>query len=814
MTLRLALLILMTSGCSERPARPAPNPGAGGAGDDGREDGAAGGDEDDEVGRAPVGPAPAPDGTGEGEGEVGDAPGGECADDPLEPNDSARSASPMRARSERGLQLCPGDDDWFVLPLRDGDGARAGVFADGVRLELRNEAAVILALAAGGEQAEAEAIEGERVYARVSDAQAPTSYDLYFEVVPAAGGGPGLAEGEGEGEGGQDPGGACIDDDLEPNPDPGQARALRVGRREGLALCAGDEDWFSVQVGQGQRLTVLMELSHVVGDLDLEVFGPGGPPDLLGRSAGGGDFEIVAWDAPAAAQVYLRVFGFAGAGNGDYDLSVQLGAAPPPCEADAQEPNDSRHAARALRPGDHDDLTICEDEEEDWFFVDLDEADDVAITLRFRHHEGDLQLDLHNPAGTRIARSASFRSEEVVRHRADRDGRHAFRVYAARVRGAEGAPYELEVVVTTPDERCGRDGGFEPNDSRNQAEGIRPGTHRDLQLCFEEEDWYALTLNGGDEIEVELRFDDDEGDLDMQLFRPGSNSVWERSESHSDNERIAATALQAGDHLLRVFGQEAGYDLIFEVSACEPDAREDNDTKNRAVRLQPGRHAGLTQCGEDEDWYSVDVDAGDDLSARIEFRNSDGNIDLHLIGPVGGPSAPLDESETSGNSEEVSARAERDGAHFLRVFPHRPADAPAVQYTLTITHDEAADRCPRDRSEANDSRFAARDVREGTTRDLTLCGDEDWYEIDVDEGQELTFSVRYDAIDGSPGGNAARLDLELVDPNGRKEDEDRGSAGRASVTHIATRDGDHHLRVVPSPADAELEYEVTVSLDP
>ena len=99
-----------------------------------------------------------------------------------------------------------------------------------------------------------------------------------------------------------------------------------------------------------------------------------------------------------------------------------------------------------------------------------------------------------------------------------------------------------------------------------------------------------------------------------------------------------------------------------------------------------------------------------------------------------------------------------------------------------------------DSNERNDSRFAARDIREGTTRDLTVCGDEDWFEIDVDEGQELTFEVRYRSL--SPNG---RVDLELQDPGGRREDSDRGSGGRCEVTHVAERDGDHHIRIIPVP---------------
>jgi hypothetical protein len=206
-----------------------------------------------------------------------------------------------------------------------------------------------------------------------------------------------------------------------------------------------------------------------------------------------------------------------------------------------------------------------------------------------------------------------------------------------------------------------------------------------------------------------------------------------------------------------------------------------------------------------EDWFAVDLDAGDDLHVQIVFSTFDGDLDLHLHEPS--RSTPSERSEGTSGREEVTHRALRSGEHTVRVFTD-DEDIAAMDYRMTIEVTTPGDRCPEDRAEPNDSRTRAETVREGTLRDLTLCGDEDWYSIDAEAGDELRWNIDYDQI----GGGNDNINIELLTDRGQRLDDDRGSSGRAGIAHDVEEDGEYFLRVYPQNDDTEFEYELVTDI--
>jgi len=61
----------------------------------------------------------------------------------------------------------------------------------------------------------------------------------------------------------------CQDTQFEPNESQGAASPLAIGTYEGVQICAGDEDWYRVDVPQGTLATVGIEFNNSAGDLDL-----------------------------------------------------------------------------------------------------------------------------------------------------------------------------------------------------------------------------------------------------------------------------------------------------------------------------------------------------------------------------------------------------------------------------------------------------------------------------------------------------------------------------------------------------------------
>ena len=130
---------------------------------------------------------------------------------------------------------------------------------------------------------------------------AATDYCGWREAVAAGGGG-------NDGGGG---GGGCTDPS-EPNDERAAAAAMGQGAHDGLAVCDGDVDWFTVTGGA----TVRIEFQNAIGDLDMAAFDEAGAQ--VSSSQGTGDSEQVTVPAGGA----FRVYGFQNA-TGAYRLTVE-----------------------------------------------------------------------------------------------------------------------------------------------------------------------------------------------------------------------------------------------------------------------------------------------------------------------------------------------------------------------------------------------------------------------------------------------------------------------------------------------------------
>ncbi len=115
---------------------------------------------------------------------------------------------------------------------------------------------------------------------------------------------------------------ACSADALSENHDQDAATAIRPGVYEDLAVCAGADDWFTIDVCAGGSLRADILFANADGDLDAAMTNANN--DRLASGLSVTDNESLAFvnDGDAAVQVYLRVYAFQGAN--DYDLDLVL----------------------------------------------------------------------------------------------------------------------------------------------------------------------------------------------------------------------------------------------------------------------------------------------------------------------------------------------------------------------------------------------------------------------------------------------------------------------------------------------------------
>ncbi len=320
---------------------------------------------------------------------------------------------------------------------------------------------------------------------------------------------------------------------------------------------------------------------------------------------------------------------------------------------------------------------------------------------------------------------------------------------------------------------------LEPNDAAGSAVAIELDQDRSydrsgLKICEGDEDWFTITLEPGESLELTVQYDTLQGDLGVELLDPGLG-VLERSANPGQARQTVR--IQMGDEgtalFVRVWGQAlAGpvglrYRLLAQVtgvSPCPADDAEPNDVWNHATPLEDGLHEGLTMCTNDDDWYSFQLGVGDELFATITTDDPATPVraDLYMEGEleptflVFGDISQDDPSITTVHMPQVFT----SGTYYLEVYPAMQGQPVSVGYTLSLEPVRFA-QCQDDRFEDNDTRMTATPLEgllyDQLYEDLALCTeDEDWYSVEVQTGD----SIRVELVtpEGQEDGN---LDLEL-----------------------------------------------------
>ncbi|MEZ4265254.1 MAG: hypothetical protein R3F39_02660 [Myxococcota bacterium] len=305
-----------------------------------------------------------------------------CDDDSLEPNDTPAAAVPLSPGLWDTGVLCAGDEDWFRFSLAAGE--RFDVTLDhdvklgDLDLELRDAATGALLDAA----ATLSSLEILRYTAPAATTVtlgvlgyqgAGNAYRLQTEIAAA--------------------GTSCDDDILGYHADPALAATLMSGLYENLTCCPDAPDWFSVELNGGETLTVLAETESA--PIDLAIFtSPTAEPVATGTAEPGGLGEA-SFDTTEPGRVYYRV---SSAAPTAYVLLQDIADPAGPCAPDRFEPNDTAQTAKALPPGVHTQLRLCNGDDTDAFTVTLDAF--ALLTVLTSHATGGYtDLQVLDPAG-------------------------------------------------------------------------------------------------------------------------------------------------------------------------------------------------------------------------------------------------------------------------------------------------------------------------------------------------------------------------------------------------------------------------------
>ncbi|MSQ84469.1 MAG: VWA domain-containing protein [Myxococcales bacterium] len=332
------------------------------------------------------------------------------------------------------------------------------------------------------------------------------------------------------------------------------------------------------------------------------------------------------------------------------NLELARLAAFPPCglRDKTHEPNESAESAQAitLPQGEKQtsiELRICPNEH-DVFKVATQPGDRVTATVALKPEAAAATDDSTAPnakpqvnvalvaadgktwlAGAPPPAPARESAEVVVR-----GAPQAVLIDIADVGEAE-SPYTLTIKVLPACERLRE--AAEPNDTPQQAKPLPIGQPAAGRLCPQNPDYWRLPLEPGFGVRIAAQAKTDAGADSLHLtIVDAADRVLAIGVKGKEGTKARLASFDGAEVYVRIEGgadTEADYQIAVELlPPCtqRDDAFEDNDQAlqanplDREMTLQPLNELQL--CPGDDDWYAVDLSAGEslfvDLGASLE----------------------------------------------------------------------------------------------------------------------------------------------------------------------------------------------------
>ncbi|WP_017715519.1 pre-peptidase C-terminal domain-containing protein [Kamptonema formosum] len=725
-------------------------------------------------------------------------------DDFYEENDDLSSATFLDLQQQNSydnLAIVSSDDDWFSFDIASTGSAGDAVsinfdhFQGDLDLELYDASGNFIGGSSTTGDSETVSLEG----------LAPGTY--YAKVHGYAG-----AENPNYSLNIWAPNQATLDDGYEDNDFLESATVLDLQQQpslNNLVILSGDDDWFSFDMGATGQFgdEVRIDFAGYLGDLDLQLYDADG--NYISGSGGTGDSESVSLEGLAAGTYYAEVYGYGGAENPNYSLSVVAPTGGATLD-DRYEENDDLASATAidLQQESYFDNLVIQSGDSDWFSFNLagtgGYGDEVRID--FWNDLGDLDLRLYDASGNELYSSTSTGDSESISLEGLAAGTYSVEVYGYN--GASNPNYTLDIWALTAASATGD--YYEENDSLDTAYNLSrlEGANYFDALSIEsgDDDWFSFELlnPGGYGDEVRIDFGQYLGDLDLQLY-DASGNLLTGSYSTSDGESVSLEGLDAGEYYARIYGYSDASNPYYNLTITAPtgsgmagdDRYEENDSSESAADL--GSLTGVTSFEDlviqsgDDDWFSFTTTGTGGFSdaLTIDFWGAEGDLDLELLDANGNS---VGGSFGAGDSETVSLADLPAGEYFAHVYGFAGA---SNNYTLTVTAPGgSAASAGDDFYEENDSLETASDLRQlsagaNTFQDLVIqSGDDDWFKFSLGGIGQFGDALSIDFYHGF-----GDLDLALYDAAGNYISSSTGVTDSETISLQGLLAGDYYAHV-------------------
>lgn len=364
-------------------------------------------------------------------------------DDGFEVNNTPARATPIGSAAVSAAR-CPGDDDFFLLRLENGDALDTRLTGAGLTMSLvsATDGAVLANDAADGanRRLQVSGLPAGRYAVRVTGAGTDrVAYTLTPTITPAPD--------------------RCVDDGAAPNETAAAAFTLDdTGLQDGsyevgaLVTCAiVDQDWFKIALPGQKKIAVRLAFDPAVSDVDVELLearGASGLTRTLARSIAIDSQDRVEGVVNAGGQFFIKAVGFDSVLT-RYGIGIEVSDPPASsCVDDKFDTwtgidfdgaitaftNNVSTSAVPLSSGESlGSLRVCPSNE-DWYQVSATAGQHIVVHVDYAHADGrDIDLRLFNSASqtepNQVASSVGTDGTEDIDFTVVTSGTHFIKVF-------------------------------------------------------------------------------------------------------------------------------------------------------------------------------------------------------------------------------------------------------------------------------------------------------------------------------------------------------------------------------------------------
>ncbi|PDW00364.1 pre-peptidase C-terminal domain-containing protein [Candidatus Chloroploca asiatica] len=444
-----------------------------------------------------------------------------------------------------------------------------------------------------------------------------------------------------------------------------------------------DVDWVTFNAVGGVTYAVEASPTGVDADPIIELYSTcTGAPSFSNK-------VITEFTAPADGPIFLRIFNNKTDAGPDhtYTLQVTNDSACP----SYFEPNNSAATAGDLPLETVQTHSFCKPADHDWVRLAVEAGANYRVVATNVGPRANATLELYRT----LDAPTSAASGATIEFIAAETG-HVY-LKAAQVEpevAGSGTEYtlraeRLSVSGCTPD-------SFEDDDTLEQAGSIAAdGTTQTRNFCPEGDvDWVSFTANAGTTYTIETLNLGEAADTVMCLHTStGEQIACDDDGGTGKASRLSFEPPVNGSYLLQikdfsptVAGDLTSYDLKVSQRICQPDAFEDDNSRNSARVVVVGSAAtnrNFCPAG-DEDWIAFVAEAGKNylVDAIALGAEADTVVELYDANQV---LLALNDDFTPGTSSQVSLTEARAGTYFVRVRQYNPSyQGIGTEYSLRV----------------------------------------------------------------------------------------------------------------------------------